>query len=180
MTRRRILSREGINDEPGALCDSFVACSKPHAGYYLAYIRPPSLMSLCSDVGNCLRGSNLSGRERQIGVLTVVRFWDANCTWAVQMHASLAEGVDQGTIDAINERRDPGLTDPREKLTHEIATQLAGAHRLTEETYAAAEKLFEEEDLVSLISVIGYFCMVAITAYVIDATPSDEAPARLV
>ena len=53
-------------------------------------------------------------------------------------------------------------------------------HRLTGETYAEAEKLFGEEDLVSLIGVTGYFGMVATTANAIDATPPDDAPARLV
>ena len=62
----------------------------------------------------------------------------------------------------------------------EVTTQLLNNHRLTDETYAAAEKLFGEEDLVSLIGVAGYFGMVATTANAIDATPPDDAPARLV
>ena len=124
MTRMRILSREDMNDEQGMLYDSFVEDGKPHAGPYWAYVRHPSLMQLCSDIGDWFRGSALSGRERQIAVLTTVRFWDANYPWAVQVRASLAAGVDQDTIDAINERRDPGLTDPREKMAHEMAAQL--------------------------------------------------------
>lgn len=180
MTRMKILSRDEMTDEQGTLYDSFVEEGKPHAGPYWAYIRHPSLMRLCSDVGDWFRASGLSDRERQIAVLTVVRFWDGEYPWAVQVRASLAAGVDQDTIDAINERRDPGLTDPREKLAHEIATQLTGTHRLTDETYAEAEKLFGEEDLVALVGVIGFFGMVATTANAIDATPPDDAPARLV
>ena len=137
-------------------------------------------MSLCQDVGNWFRGSALSGRERQIAVLAVVRFWDAEYPWAVQVRASLAAGVDQAVVDAINERRDPGLTDPREKMALEMATQLLNTHRLTQETYEAAESLFGEEDFVALVGVIGYFGMVATTANAIDATPPDDAPARLV
>ena len=62
----------------------------------------------------------------------------------------------------------------------EMASQLTATHRLTDETYATAEKLFGEKDLVSLIGVIGFFGMVATTANAIDATPPDAAPARLV
>ena len=65
-------------------------------------------------------------------------------------------------------------------MAHEMAKQLTGTHRLTDDTYAEAESLFGEEDLVALIGVIGYFGMVATTANAIDATPPDEAPARLV
>ena len=113
-------------------------------------------------------------------MLTVVRFWDAEYPWAVQVRASLAAGVDQEIVDAINARRDPGLSDPREAMAREVAIQLLNNHSLTDETYAAAEALFGEEDLVSLISVIGYFGMVATTANAIDATPPEDAPARLV
>lgn len=180
MTRMRILDREDMNDEQGALYDQIGEEGGPRAGPYWAYIRHPSLMRLAQDVGNWFRGSGLSGRERQIAVLTVVRFWDAEYPWAVQVRASLAAGVEQNEVDAINERRDPGLTDPREAMALEVARQLLNAHRLTDETYAEAEKLFGEEDLVSLIGVTGYFGMVATTANAIDATPPDDVPARLV
>jgi len=179
MTRMKILSREDMNEEQGTLYDSFVEDGKPHAGPYWAYIRHPSLMRLCSDVGDWFRASALSGRERQIAVLTVVRHWDANYPWAVQVRASLAAGVDQEIVDAINERRDPGLTDPREQMAYEMAKQLTGTHRLTDETYAEAEKLFGEEDFVALVGVIGFFGMVSTTANAIDATPPDDVPARL-
>ncbi len=180
MTRMRILDREDMNDEQGALYDKIGEEGGPRAGPYWAYIRQPSLMRLCQDVGNWFRGAALSGRERQIAVLTVVRFWDAEYPWAVQVRASLAAGVDQEIVDAINARRDPGLSDPREAMAREVAIQLLNNHSLPDETYAAAEALFGEEDLVSLISVIGYFGMVATTANAIDATPPDDAPARLV
>jgi 4-carboxymuconolactone decarboxylase len=180
MTRLRVLEREDMNEEQGALYDKIGEEGGPRAGPYWAYIRHPSLMRLCQDIGNWFRNSALSGRERQIAVLTVVRFWDAEYPWAVQVRASLAAGVTQDEVDAINERRDPGLTDPREKMAVELATQLLNNHALTEETYQAAESLFGEEDFVALVSVIGYFGMVATTANAIDATPPDDAPARLV
>ena len=40
--------------------------------------------------------------------------------------------------------------------------------------------MFGEEDFVALVSVIGFFGMVATTANAIDATPPEDAPARLV
>lgn len=179
MTRMRILGRDDMKPAQQEIYDSFVADGKPHAGPYWAYIRQPGLMQLCSDLGEWFRDSDLSGRERQIAVLTVIRHWDANYPWAVQVRNSLSAGVTQDEVDAINDRRDPGLSDPREKLAHEMAKQLTENHRLTPETYAAAEKAFGEEDFVSMVSVIGFFGMVCTTANSIDATPPDDAPARL-
>jgi 4-carboxymuconolactone decarboxylase len=179
MTRIRILGRKDMNADQGKVYDEVVAAGGPHAGPYWAYIRHPKLMRLCQDLGNFFRGSGLTGRERQIAILTVVRHWDANYPWAVQVRASLAAGVDQEIVDAINARKTPTLRDPREKLAWEVASQLVKSHRLTEETYAAAEKAFGEEDFVSLVSVVGYFGMVCTTANAIDATPPEDAPARL-
>jgi len=179
VTRIRILDRDDMTDDQRAVYDSFVADGKPHAGPYWAYIRHPQLMQLCSDLGEWFRDSNLSGRERQIAVLRVIRHWDANYPWAVQVRNSLEVGVDQGTVDAINERRDPGLSDAREALAHEIASQLVESHHVTEETYGKAIELFGEDDYVALISAIGFFGMVCTTANSIDATPPDSAPARL-
>ena len=85
MTRMRILGRDDMNDEQGALYDKIGEEGGPRAGPYWAYIRQPSLMRLCQDVGNWFRGAALSGRERQIAVLTVVRFWDAEYPWAEQV-----------------------------------------------------------------------------------------------
>lgn len=179
MTRIKILPREEMNEDQGSVYDQIGEEGGPRAGPYWAYIRHPKLMRLCQDLGNWFRGSGLSGRERQIAVLTVVRFWDAHYPWAVQVRASLAAGVDQDVIDAINARRDPGLTEPREKMAYNMATQLVRDHRLSDATYQEAERLFGENDLVSLVSVIGFFGMVATTANAIDATPPDDAPARL-
>lgn len=180
MTRIKILDRADMTDEQGALYDSFVADGKPHAGPYWAYIRHPGLMQLCSDLGDWFRDSALTGRERQIAVLTVIRHWDAHYPWAVQVRNSLAAGVDQATVDAINAREVPSLDDPREQLAHSMAAELTGAHRLSDDTYAEAMEQFGEEDFVSLVSVIGFFGMVSTTANAIDATPPDAAPARLV
>ena len=74
MTRMRILSQGDMSEDQRALYDSFVADGKPHAGPFWAYIRHPSLMQLCSDMGNWFRGSDLSERERPIADLTVVGF----------------------------------------------------------------------------------------------------------
>lgn len=180
MTRIAILKRDDMNDEQGQVYDDIDAAGGPLGGPYWAYIRRPKLMRLCQDVGNYFRASELSGRERQIAVLTVVRHWDANYPWAVQVRASLAAGVDQEIVDAINARQVPDLSDPRERTAYDVASELVGNHRLGDETYGRAEELFGTEQLVDLISVVGYFGMVACTANAIDATPPDSAPARLV
>jgi 4-carboxymuconolactone decarboxylase len=179
MTRIRILKRDEMTDEQGRVYDEIEAAGGPLGGPYWAYIRMPRLMRLAQDVGNCLRASPLSGRERQIAVLTVVRHWDGEFPWAVQVKASLAAGVDQAIVDAINARETPQLSDPREKAAHAVARELLADHGLSDATYANADALFSEEELVALVAVIGQFSMVCCTANAFDATPPAREPARL-
>ena len=179
MTRIRILNRTDMNAEQGRVYDEVKAAGGPVGGPYYAYIRNPKLMRISQDLGNCLRDSSLSGRERQIAILTVIRHWGAKYPWAVQVRGSLTAGVDQDTIDAINARRAPRLDKPRERLAYEVATELMTKHGMSDATYDAAAKVFSEEELVALVAVIGQFSMVSCTANAFDITPPDEAPARL-
>ena len=139
MTRITILEREDMNTEQGKVFDDIKAAGSPTGGPFWAYIRHPILMRLTSDLGGYLRESDLSGRERQIAVLTVIRFWGGNYPWAVQVRSSLDVGLDQEIVDAINRRREPPITDPRERAAYQVASELASTHRLSDQTYAAAE-----------------------------------------
>jgi 4-carboxymuconolactone decarboxylase len=177
MTRIAILKRAEMNEEQGRVYDDVEKAGGPLGGPYWAYIRTPKLMRVAQDLGNCLRDGPLSGRERQIAVLTVVRHWDAKFPWAAQVRASLAAGLDQPTIDAINARRDPKLANPREQLAWQVAKELLANRGLSEATYAAAAKQFKEAELVSLVATVGQFSMVSCTANAFDITPPDGAPA---
>lgn len=179
MTRIKILDRDGLNAEQGEVYDEISAAGNPVGGPFWAYIRQPKLMRLTSGLGTYLRESDLGARERQIVVLAVVRFWDGNYPWAVQVRASLAAGLDQAIIDAINARQDPPITDPRERAAWRVATELVSTHRLSDETYAAAEAAFGVDDLVNLVAAVGHFSMVCCTANAFDITPPDNVPARL-
>jgi 4-carboxymuconolactone decarboxylase len=179
MTRIRVLKREEMNAEQGRVFDEAKAAGSPTGGPYYAYIRYPRLMRAAQEMGNCLRDSSLSARERQIAVLTTIRHWGAQYPWAVQVRGSLAAGVDQATVDAINARTAPPLANARERLAHEVAKELLANRGLSGATYDAAAKAFKEEELVALVAVIGQFSMVSCTANAFDVTPPAEAPARL-
>ncbi len=175
MTRIRVLKRPEMNAEQGRVYDEAEAAGGPLGGPYWAYIRIPKLMQISQEMGRCLRASPLAARERQIAVLTVVRHWDSKFPWAAQARASLAAGVEQSLIDAINAKKPLTLANPREKLAHEVARELLANHGLSDATYAAAAKQFSEEELVALIAVVGQFSMVCCTANGFDVTPFEGA-----
>ena len=179
MTRITILERAEMTAEQGKVFDDIEASGSPTGGPFWAYIRHPDLMRLTSDLGGYLRDSGLGARERQIAVLTVVRFWDAAYPWAVQVRNSLAVGLDREIVDAINARAEPPTADPRERLAWRVASELVSTHRLSDRTYAEAEAAYGVDQLVNLVAAVGHFSMVSCTANAFDLAPPDSAPARL-
>ena len=179
MTRIKILNRAEMNDEQGRVYDEAKAAGGPLGGPYWAYIRNPKLFRASQQMGSCLRESALTGRERQIAVLSVVRHWGAKYPWAAQARASLAAGVDQATIDAINARKAPALRDTRERLAYEVPKELLANRGLSDATYQAAEKAFGLEDLITLIAAVGNFSMVCCSANAFDLTPTEDMTQRL-
>ncbi|MBT5810727.1 MAG: hypothetical protein HOI19_10155, partial [Rhodospirillaceae bacterium] len=116
MTRLKVLQRDDMNDEQRQVCDEIEASGgRVRGGPYWAYIRNPKFMALHQGMSDYMRGCPLTGRERQIAVLAVVRHWDAHYPWAVQVRASHAENLDQDIIDTINARKRPNLNDPGEQ-----------------------------------------------------------------
>jgi 4-carboxymuconolactone decarboxylase len=176
MTRIKVLGRAEMNEEQGRVYDEVEKAGGPLGGPYWAYIRTPKLMRVNQELANTIRGGGLTGRERQIAVLTVVRHWGASFPWAAQVRASLAAGVDQPIIDAINAGETPRLTDPREKLAHQLAKELLEKKALSQATYDAAAKAFPEDQLVTLVAAVGQFSMVCCTANAFDISPPDGAP----
>ena len=180
MTRFNVLQREDMNDEQKQLCAEIESVDgRMRGGPYWAYIRNPKFMRLHNEMSRYIRSCSLTGRERQIAVLAVVRHWDAHYPWAVQVRASLAEGVEQSIIDAINARQRPTLDDPGERAAYDVARELVANNALGDETYAAAEAQFGLKKLVDVVSGIGFFSRVCCTANAFDITPPDDAPARL-
>ena len=180
MTRIKVLQRDDMNDEQRAACDAIEASAgRVRGGPYWAYIRNPKFMALHQGMSDYMRGCPLTGRERQIAVLAVVRHWDSHYPWAVQVRASLEAEVDQDIIEAINARKLPNLSDPGVQAAYDVASELVANKRVSDDTYARAVKIFGEEKLVDVVAGVGFFSMVCCTANAFDITPPDDAPARL-
>ena len=174
MTRITILKREEMNAEQGRVYDEAKAGNQPVGGPYYAYIRNPTLFTASQNMGKAMGSFKLSGRERQIAVLTVCRFWNAKYPWGAQSRNALSQGLDQATIDAINAGKTPDLSNAREAMAHKLPKELLTNKGLSEATYKEAEKLFGTDDLVGLIAATGQFSMVCCSANGFDITPPPE------
>src|SRR5262252_907014 len=115
MARIAILDRGDMNAEQTRVYDAAKQSSGIVGGPYYAYIRLPKLYEACQNLRASLAPGPLSRREQQIVNLVVARHWNARYPWFAQTRASLAVGIDQAVIDAINAHKTPALPNAREQ-----------------------------------------------------------------
>lgn len=179
MARIAILDRADMNAEQGRVYDAAKASSGIVGGPYYAYIRLPKLFEACQEVRASLTAGPLSRREQQIVNLVVARHFNARYPWFAQVRASLAVGIEQSVIDAINARKTPDLADARERACFLAASELLENKGLGDKTYAATEAAMGLESLVALVASTGSFSMTCLTANTFGIDPPAANPTPL-
>jgi 4-carboxymuconolactone decarboxylase len=179
MTRIAIIDRADMNAEQARVYDAAKQSSGIVGGPYYAYIRLPKLFEACQNLRASMASGPLSRREQQIVNLVVARHWNARYPWFAQVRASLAAGIDQAVIDAINARKVPSLADARERTCFAVASELLADKGLSDASYAAAEKTMGLESLVALVAATGSFSMTCMTAATFRIEPPAANPTPL-
>jgi 4-carboxymuconolactone decarboxylase len=179
MPRISTVDRAAMNAEQARVYDAAKQGSGIVGGPYTAYIRLPKLFEACQNLRESLASGPLSHREQQIVNLVVARHWNARYPWFAQARRSLAVGIDQSVIDAINARKTPSLTDAREQTCFAAASELLATKGLGDATYAAAEKTLGLESLVALVATTGSFSMTCMTANSFGVEPPADNPTPL-
>jgi 4-carboxymuconolactone decarboxylase len=179
MARIPIIDRADMNADQARVYDAAKQSSGIVGGPYYAYIRLPKLFEASQNLREALSSGPLSQREQQLVNLTVARQWNARYPWFAQARRSLAVGIEQTVIDAINARKTPSLPDARERTCFAVARELLANKGLSDETYAAAEKIMGLEALVALIATTGSFSMTCMTANTFGIDPPAANPTPL-
>ena len=179
MTRIAIMDRADMNAEQARVYDAAKESSGIVGGPYHAYIRLPKLFEAAQNMRACLSSGPLTRREQQIVNLVVARHWNARYPWFAQVRASLAAGIEQTVIDAINARKGPSLADAREQTCFAVARELLANKNISDQAYAAAEKTMGLESLVALVAATGSFSMTCMTANTFGIAPPAANPTPL-
>jgi 4-carboxymuconolactone decarboxylase len=177
--RIAIIDRADMDSEQARVYDAAKDSGGVVGGPYYAYIRLPKLFETAQNLRTCLHSGPLSGRERQIVNLVVARYWNAQYPWCAQVRGALRVGLEQPIIEAINAGGTPDIADPRERTCFLVPRELLANKRLSDETYAAAEKTMGLEHLVALVATTGSFSTTCLTANTFEVDPPADAPISL-
>ncbi len=155
---------------------AFEAARKvPVFGPFEPLMHSPEVMTLARSMGDYLRykpkiGTTLS----ELVILVNARHWTQDYEWYV--HAPIAQkvGIAQETIAAIRDGRRPtGLAEDQE-TAYDFTSELLQNKRVSDTTFARAEKLFGKPGIVDLTAISGYYTFLAMELNVARyALPKD-------
>lgn len=156
-----VVTRDGLTERQQQVFDAVTGSRGRVVGPFTILLHRPEIASAAESLGGYLRfGLSLDPRLREAVILTVATLLE--CEFERQAHETL--GAQAGlTADQLASIRRDGGTDLTLGLglVTAIARQLVLEHRVAEDLFARAKARWSEAELVDLITLIGYYQMLA-------------------
>ena len=146
-------------------------------GPFAIWLRNPAIAEAADRLGSTLRRGSLDKRLFEIMVLVVARHWSAQYEWFAHARHALKEGISPEAVEAIRHRREPQFTRDDERLVYDLVTEMNETRTLSQPTYDRAVAALGLDNVIELITSLGFYTMVAIMLNGFDApVPGGERP----
>lgn len=151
------------NAEQTKAAQEFLAARKvPVFGPFEPLMHSPQVMSQSRAMGDYLRYHSAIGNTlSELVILVTAREWTQDYEWHVHYPIALKAGIKKETADAIADGRRPTALSEDETTVYDFTAELIRNKRVSDETYARAEKRFGPKGIVDLTGIIGYYTLLA-------------------
>jgi len=152
-----------LNAAQQAAADELI--SGPRGGVYGPFrplLHRPPLLRAVAKVGETLRyEGTLESALREWTICVVARELSNVFEWDMHLPLAAAAGVPASALAALDagEPSPPDLH-PSLALARTVASELIAQHRLSDDTWIDTLQLWDEQTLVELLTLVGYFAMV--------------------
>ncbi|HEX4051523.1 MAG TPA: hypothetical protein VHY19_11655 [Steroidobacteraceae bacterium] len=121
--------------------------------------------------------ASVARRDIDVAILVTAREHESQYDWTVNELAAIKDGLEPKVIDVIRNREPTtGLTEKDASLI-EFGRELFAKHYVTTATYARVVKIFGEQNLVGLVSVMGQHAGEEVMLAAFDQQlPAGQAP----
>ena len=132
-------------------------------GPYGVWVRAPKVGLPAQALGAAARfATELAENLKEVAICTVGAFHKAKFEFAAHKNLALAAGVDGTSLERLRTAEEPGFQGD-EALVHRVARELLNDHRISEVTYLDAAETLGETQLIELVTIIGYYCLISLT-----------------
>ncbi|MCI0439633.1 MAG: carboxymuconolactone decarboxylase family protein, partial [Chloroflexi bacterium] len=154
----QITGKEDVPKDKHHIVDSIVGSRGRVSGPFSVLLHSPEVAGRAAHLGAYLRfDSTLPDGLREVAINTAAREFDCGYEWAAHARMAKEVGVSDKTLDVIARRGNPSSLEDDEALVIRYGRELFRNHRVSDETYKAAEARFGVQGVVELTATMGYY-----------------------
>jgi 4-carboxymuconolactone decarboxylase len=135
----------------------------------------PQVMNQARAMGDYLRYKSAIGTTlSELAILVTAREWTQDYEWYVHQPIALKAGISPAIAEAIADGRRPqGMSDD-EDIVYEFSVELHRTKRVSDATFARADKRFGKQGVVDLTGINAYYALLAMELNMVQyAMPKD-------
>ncbi|MCP1832416.1 MULTISPECIES: carboxymuconolactone decarboxylase family protein [Bradyrhizobium] len=151
-------------------------------GPYNPMIRSPVLGQRLYDLFYYLRWqTSVPTRLNEFAILIIGRQWRSQVEWFAHAPLAAKAGLPPDVIAELKADNRPSKMADDEAVVYDFVTELTTTKKVSDETYARAKKIFNDQQIVDLTAVAGNYVMVAMILAMAEETvpPGKEEPFKV-
>jgi len=147
-------------------------------GPYNPMIRSPVLGQRLYDLFYYLRWqTSVPTKLNEFAILIIGRQWRSQVEWYAHAPLAAKAGLSPDIIAELKASKRPSNMAEDEAVVYDFVTELTTTQKVSDETYARAKKVFNDQQIVDLTAVAGNYVMVAMMLAMAEETvPPDKEP----
>src|SRR5579871_6948544 len=177
------LTLDQLNDAQRPLGEAIMKISSTGiGGPYNAMLRSPVLGQRLFDLFHYLRWeTSVPTRLNEFAILIIGRQWRSQVEWFAHAPLAAKAGLKADIIAELKEGKRPSGMAEDEAVVYDFVTELTTTQKVSDETFARAKKLLNDQQIVDLTAVAGNYVMVAMMLAMAEATvpPGKEPPFKV-
>jgi len=177
------LTMDQLDDKQKPLGEQIMKVSSVGlGGPYNPMIRSPVLGQRLYDLFYYLRWqTSVPTRLNEFAILIIGRQWRSQVEWFAHAPIAAKAGLSADIIAELKENKRPSHMADDEALVYDFVTELTTTKKVSDETFARAKKVFNDQQIVDLTAVAGNYVMVAMMLAMAEQTvpPDKEEPFKV-
>ena len=146
-------------------------------GPFALLLNAPDIGNRVADmVNHFLSDTRVSHKLKELAIIAVARRYSARYEWFIHAPRAVRMGLAEETKEIIRAGKRPDFTDPEEALVYDLAVEMVETRNISDDSYAKAKDMLGEPALLELVSLIGFYVMIALVLNGYDVEVPDNGP----
>ena len=178
--RLAVLTEEQLHPPQRALLDALRSGPRGQTlairGPFAAFLHAPAFGDLAQRLGaHCRYRTTVPPRLSEFAILCTARQWRAQFEWYAHEPMALKAGVLAKTVRDLKAGRVPKSAPKDERALYDFIQELYRTRRVSDRTYKKVSAFLNDEAIVELVGVLGYYTLISMTLNVFQMLPPPEA-----